>query len=208
LQAKKHLRILLLLLATTLCLFLLASITDRLLRAARRAAVFDNALCAAAEFGVPPAMVLAVIETESDFKPDARSPAGAIGLMQLMPDTFRYLRDEKLLEDLPDEAIWEPKTNVRYGACYLAYLFDRFGDWRVALAAYNAGEGRVAAWLADPRYGTGTALLNIPFPETENYLAVTLSRYRRYSKKYKFKEFCHERTGASGKAVLQKAECI
>ena len=186
-QAKKHLpRTLLLIFATVLCLSVLTGLTDRVLRAARRAAVFDMVISAAAEFAVPPALVLAVIEAESDFKPDARSPAGAVGLMQLMPDTFRYLRDERLLEGLPDEAISDPKTNLRYGTCYLAYLAHRFGDWRVALAAYNAGEGRVSAWLDDPRYGNGTSLLKIPFPETENYVAVTLNAYRRYTQKYNF----------------------
>ena len=66
-------------------------------------------------------------------------------------------------------------------------LYNRFGDWRVALAAYNAGEGRVALWLDDPRYGNGKSLLKIPFPETENYLAKVLDAYRRYNQKYNFK---------------------
>lgn len=186
-QAKKHFPRLCMLLCILLpCLLLLTGAADRLARAVRRARVYDMAISAAAEFAVPPALVLAVVEAESNFKPKARSPAGAVGLMQLMPDTFYYLRDEVLFEHLSDEAILDPKTNLRYGTCYLRYLSRRFGDWRVALAAYNAGEGRVAAWLQDPRYGDGKALLHIPFSETENYLAVTLKAYRRYDQKYKF----------------------
>ncbi len=187
-QAKKHLpRVFLLVLTILLLLSFLGGAINRICRAARRAAILDYALSAADEFAVPPSLVLAVAEVESDFKPDARSPVGAMGLMQLMPDTFRYLSDDKLLEYLPDTAITDKKTNLRYGTCYLAYLYNRFGDWRVALAAYNAGEGRVALWLDDPRYGNGKSLLKIPFPETENYLAKVLDAYRRYNQKYNFK---------------------
>ena len=186
-QAKKPLlRVLVLIVTATLCLSVLAGLTDRIFRAARRAKVFGMALSAATEFAVPPALVLAVVETESDFRQDARSTVGALGLMQLMPDTFRFLRDEILFESVADEAILDPKTNLRYGTCYLNYLSRRFGSWSVALAAYNAGEGRVSLWLEDPRYGNGTELFKIPFPETENYLAVTLEAYRRYTQKYNF----------------------
>ena len=173
------------LLAVAVCLVFFLPLCDRALRAARRAAVTDYALSAAAEFSVPAALVLAVIEAESDFRPHARSDAGAVGLMQLMPDTFCYLRDERLLETLPDGAIDDPRTNVRYGTCYLAYLRDRFGTLREVLAAYNAGEGRVSAWLTDARYGNGTELTAIPYPETEHYVARVLAAYRRYSEKYK-----------------------
>ena len=176
----------LILVTATLSLLLLLCATRPTLRAYRRASVTDYALSAAAEFSVPAALVLAVVEVESDFRPRAVSDAGAVGLMQLMPDTFRYLRDERLFEGLPDEAIAEPLTNLRYGACYLAYLKARFGSWPVALAAYNAGEGRVAAWLQDTRYGDGSTLKEIPYPETKHYVAATLDAYRRYSQKYKF----------------------
>ena len=187
-QKNKHLpRFFLLALATLLLLSLFGGAVNRISRAARRAAIFDIALSAAAEFSVPPALLLAVAEVESDFKPDAQSPVGAIGLMQLMPNTFRYISDDKLFEHLPDAAITDKRVNLRYGACYLAYLYNRFGDWRVALAAYNAGEGRVALWLDDPRYGNGTRLLKIPFPETESYLTRVLDAYYRYNQKYNFK---------------------
>ena len=187
-QAKKHLpRFFLLVLTALLLLSLLGGAVNRICRAARRAVILDYALSAADEFAVPPGLVLAVAEVESDFKPDARSPVGAMGLMQLMPDTFRYLSDDKLFEHLPDAAITDKRVNLRYGACYLAYLYNRFGDWRVTLAAYNAGEGRVSLWLDDPRYGDGTRLLKIPFPETESYLTKVLDAYRRYNQKYNFK---------------------
>lgn len=166
----------------------LADLVDMYMRGERERAVYGTVLTAAASFDVSPAMILAVISTESDFKPDALSPVGAIGLMQLMPDTFAFLRDEKLKEDIPDDAIWQGDVNIRYGTYYLSYLFDRFGSWHTALAAYNAGEGRVADWLADPLLSDGTTLFRIPFEETENYVTVTLEAYRHYLEKYSFKE--------------------
>ena len=183
-QTQQKARIVLSSLAIVLCLFILAGVGDRTCRAIRCRRVMGYALSASAEFGVLPALVLAVIETESDFKRLAVSEAGARGLMQLMPDTFRYLTDERLAEHLEDEMVFDARTNVRYGTCYLAYLFHRFGSWRVALAAYNAGEGRVAAWQNDKRYGKDLA--EIPFPETEKYVTTVCSAYRRYTQKYNF----------------------
>ena len=166
----------------------LADLAHKHMREERERAVYGTVLTAAASFDVSPALIFAVISTESDFKPDARSAVGAIGLMQLMPETFAFLRDEKLREDIPDDAIWSKDVNIRYGTYYLSYLFDRFGNWRTALAAYNAGEGRVSEWLADPLLADGTVLSHIPFEETENYVTVTLEAYRYYLEKYDFKE--------------------
>lgn len=165
-----------------------ADLVDKRMREHRERAVYGTVLTAAASFDVSPAMILAVISTESDFKPDALSSVGAIGLMQLMPDTFAFLRDERLKEDIPDDAIWQRDVNIRYGTYYLSYLFDRFGSWHTALAAYNAGEGRVADWLKDPLLSDGITLFRIPFEETENYVTVTLEAYRHYLEKYSFKE--------------------
>lgn len=135
---------------------------------------------ASAEFGVPVPLILAVIRTESNFDQDAVSDAGAVGLMQLLPDTYRWIRDERLCEKLPTEAILDPTVNVRYGTYYLSYLLERFGDLRVALAAYNAGEGRVAEWLeSDP------TLAHIPYPETRAYVDKVMRARARYEKKFR-----------------------
>ena len=90
-------------------------------------------------YGIPGAMVLAVIKTESNFDPNALSHAGAVGLMQLLPETFRYLQQEHFKENLPDNALLDPEVNIRYGCYYLAYLYHRFPCWETTLAAYNAG---------------------------------------------------------------------
>ena len=131
-------------------------------------------------------MVLAVIRTESDFDADALSSAGAVGLMQLMPDTFCFIRDEKLKESIADNTIFDPDTNIRYGTYYLSYLFEQFHSWFLALAAYNAGEGRVEEWLLDPELTKDGQLQIIPFPETAAYVERTLDAYHYYSRKYNF----------------------
>lgn len=122
----------------------------------------DGALIAqvAAESGVPAELVRAVIWAESGFRHDAVSPQGAIGLMQLMPDTAAELGIDPQV----------PAENLRGGTRYLRQLLDRFAaneDQLVrALAAYNAGPGRVDAHRGPP-----------PFPETVNYVRRVVRRY-------------------------------
>ena len=156
-------------------------------RAGRERRYLDAVLRASAEFDGPPALILAVIRTESDFDETAVSSRGAVGLMQLLPDTFRYLAEDRLGEHQADTAIYEPETNIRYGSYYLSLLLDRFGDLRTALAAYNAGEGRVRAWLSDPRLSPDRTLKHIPYPETERYVQTVERRAAEYREKYNFR---------------------
>lgn len=159
-----------------LALFLLL---QSLLPAKKERAVIDAVRAASAEFNVPVPLILAVIQTESGFDADAVSDAGAMGLMQLLPDTYLWIRDERLDENIPTDAILDPTVNIRYGTCYLSYLTERFCDLRTVLAAYNAGEGRVAEWLeSDP------TLSHIPFPETRDYVDKVMRAKARYEKKY------------------------
>jgi membrane-bound lytic murein transglycosylase D len=92
--------------------------------------------------GVPEALVW-LAETESSFNPRARSPAGARGLFQLMPETARSLG----LSLFPFDQRTNPERSARAAAAYLKSLYTRFGDWPLALAAYNAGQGRVSRTL-------------------------------------------------------------
>lgn len=117
-----------------------------------------------------PEFVFAVIKCESGFDPDAVSYMGAMGLMQIMPDTFEWLQWRQD-ETLPDESIFEPETAIRYG-CYLyGYLIDKFGDERTAIAAYHAGDTCVEDWLSDSRYSDdGVTLKEIPYDTTREYV--------------------------------------
>ena len=136
------------------------------------------------EFDVPEALIYAVIRTESGFDPEARSSVGAIGLMQLMPDTLDWL-SRLLDEEAPTGEITDPETNIKYGTYYLRYLCDRFGNLDTALAAYNAGHGRIASWLTNKEYSDdGITLKSIPFEETKNYVNKVTSDYNTYKKLY------------------------
>jgi soluble lytic murein transglycosylase len=131
----------------------------------------------ARNYDLDPALLAAVIYTESRFDPSARSSAGAVGLMQLLPDTAKGIAlrtggDRFVVADLLD-----PEINVRYGSWYLDHLRNRYGDLRLALAAYHAGQGNVDEWL---RSGGG-----IRFPETRAYVESVTSVSRVYAKAYR-----------------------
>ena len=123
------------------------------------------------EYNVPKDVIYAVIKVESNFDPEARSSAGALGLMQMttpaVEDVNTMLGENLKLEDLSD-----PETNIRYGTCYLAYLYRFFNyNWHTAFAAYNGGMGNVQKWLKDSKYSDGEGnLTNIPFQETRSYV--------------------------------------
>ncbi len=137
-----------------------------------------------AEFGVPEHIVYAVIKAESNFESNAVSIAGAVGLMQLMPDTFRWLCDRQG-EQLDDGMLYDPETNIRYGVYYLSYLYTEFGLWNSVFAAYNAGPTRVREWTADTRYADENgALTDIPFEETRVYVEKVEEAADLYAKLY------------------------
>jgi len=114
----------------------------------------------AADQQLPPELIHSVIKVESNYNPKAVSPKGAQGLMQLIPATARRFG----VQDA-----FNPVDNIQGGARYLKYLLDLHnGDYTLALAAYNAGEGAVA------RYGTVP-----PYPETQNYVQSVAGELRR-----------------------------
>jgi soluble lytic murein transglycosylase len=136
---------------------------------------------AARALAVDPALVLAVMRRESSFRPDARSAAGAEGLLQLRPATAERL---SALLGVPGGAagrLREPETAISLGAHYLALLVARFGDPALAVAAYNAGPAPVAEWAAAR---TGMPLdawvESIPYRETRQYVKVVLSEWDAY----------------------------
>lgn len=114
---------------------------------------------------VPPQLVW-LAEVESSFDPRAKSPAGAAGMFQLMKPTARSLG---LSTWLPDERM-NPEKSGRAAARYLRHLHQRFGDWRLALAAYNAGEGRVAALLKNSRNRSFEAIAHRLPSQTQMYV--------------------------------------
>lgn len=123
-----------------------------------------------AEYGVEPELVYAVIKTESSFNPDAVSDADAVGLTQITPETFEWIKT-KLGEENNNSSLHNPETSIKYGAFFLGYLIDEFGNTDTALAAYHAGRGRVNGWLDDKEISPdGKTLSDIPIPETAHYI--------------------------------------
>ena len=113
-----------------------------------------------------PSELVWVAEVESSFDPTARSPAGAAGLFQLMPTTARTLK----LSARPQDERLQPEKNARAAAQYLRYLHSRFGDWRLALAAYNAGETRVDNLLKQHKARTFDAIAQRLPAETQMFV--------------------------------------
>lgn len=146
----------------------------------------DVVEASAGEFGLPPELVYAVILTESSFDADAVSSAGAKGLMQLTDDTNEWVA-WRLGEESEPSRIFEPGLNIRRGCYLLSYLYERFGGWNEALAAYNAGVGRVDGWLDDLLYSSDQKTLiidKLPIEETRSYIAKVLKSAEKYKKLY------------------------
>lgn len=136
------------------------------------------------EFGVPEELIWAVIKTESDFNASAVSGKGAVGLMQLVKDTFDEITNIRLNERLDAGMRYDPETNIRYGTYYLSYLYARYGNWNTAVAAYNAGLGKVDEWLENEEYADGNTLTYIPYKETRNYVKKVQKALEMYESLY------------------------
>ncbi len=124
------------------------------------------------EYNIDKFFVYAVIRTESGFRPDAVSDVGARGLMQLMEDTFDWVKFRMGDEETVYYDMFNAEDNIRYGCWLLGYLYDEFGSVEVAAAAYHAGRGNVNNWLSDSRYSSdGMHLDTIPIGDTAHYVS-------------------------------------
>ena len=112
--------------------------------------------------GIDPALLAAVIYQESKFDAGAESKSGAIGLMQLTPATAHGIAVRTGGSRFQTSDLLDPEINIRYGAWYLANLFRKYGNERLVLAAYNAGQGNVDRWRAQGQ--------SIGFAETRAYV--------------------------------------
>jgi soluble lytic murein transglycosylase len=126
--------------------------------------------------GLDPALLAAVVYVESRFDPNAESHAGAIGLMQLLPETAKGIALRTggrrfVVADLRD-----PEINVRYGSWYLDHLRRRYGDMKLVLAAYHAGQGNVDRWREEEG--------GVEFPETRAYVERVEEVRRVYADAY------------------------
>jgi peptidoglycan lytic transglycosylase len=133
----------------------------------------------AADKDLDPALIAAVIYAESRFR-DQESHAGALGLMQITPQTARVIAHLSGGTEFVTGDLSDPEINIRYGTYYLRYLLDRYhGNEVAALAAYNAGTGNVDRWG-----GSDLELDAIRFPETQAYVDEVLEKRLEYRDKY------------------------
>jgi len=131
----------------------------------------------AQQYDLDAALLAAVIYSESEFDADARSSSGAIGLMQLLPDTAEGIAQYTGGNRFEVDDLYDPEINVRYGSFYLRRLLRKYEDERLALAAYNAGQANVDEWIAEGRD-------EIPFPETREFVDNVLEARKLYARAY------------------------
>lgn len=141
----------------------------------------------AAQYGIEENMIYAVIRTESGFAPRAESDAGARGLMQITDETFEWIKSKIA----PDEAIgfddlYDPQTNIRFGAYLLSVCLARYGgDLSTAAAAYHSGMGLVDNLLKQPEYSAdGTTLSTFPYQQMNRYVYKINESYQKYCEIY------------------------
>lgn len=140
----------------------------------------------AAKQRIDPRFILAIMKQESSFRPNAKSPAGARGLIQLVFDTAIKYKDEAGYPRLQPDDLYDPETNIAIGSIYIRKIKDEFGGLYEAVAAsYNAGEDNAARWLnrtkpKDP----GLFAAEVGFAETKNYVFKVMNNYRVYRELY------------------------
>src|SRR5829696_3828726 len=139
----------------------------------------------ASEKRLDPSLIAGVIYAESKFS-DSSSPAGALGLMQLMPETAHFIAQGSGGTRFTTEDLSTPDINIAYGSWYLRYLLNRYdGNEVLALAAYNGGETNVSRWLDGARArGERFGVDDIPFAETRAYVVKVLDARRQYATTY------------------------
>lgn len=137
------------------------------------------------EQGLEPAYVASVILAESGYNPNAVSNVNAQGLMQIMPETGKWIAG-KFGETYWEGCLFDPATNVKYGCWYLGWLMDRYGgDMVCASAAYHSGQGTVDKWLKNPVYSAdGRTLSVIAGTNADTYVNRILEYYEKYDQLY------------------------
>lgn len=132
----------------------------------------------AAQYGQDPLFIAAIIRTESSWRPGAESSVGAMGLMQIMPDTGAWIASKNGWE-YEESQLADGPANIRLGCWYVDYLSRKFGgDQTLLLAAYNAGENKVSQWVDEGRMKQGGT--GIPYPETREFVRKVMDAYEKY----------------------------
>ena len=138
------------------------------------------------KYNIDKVEVLSIIKAESDFKADAVSKKGAIGLMQLTPDTAQWCAKNLDMENVDESDLYVPEINIKLGVFYYNYLMQRYNNIDTAIAAYNGGMGNVDKWLKDKNYSDdGIRIKSTPYPETTRYITKIDNNIKIYKLLYK-----------------------
>lgn len=139
------------------------------------------------EYDIEPSLIFSIIKAESKFNPNAKSSANAIGLMQIKLETANYMLYLDGENQINENYLYIPETNIKLGTKYLSYLINKFENIDVAICAYNAGETVVRSWLNNQEYSQDCKTLSkIPYKETKNYLKKVNFNQKIYKKMLKF----------------------
>ena len=138
---------------------------------------------------VDPFLVAAIIKNESNFKHDAVSKVGAVGLMQIMPETGRWIAEQMGLENFQDSDLYQTRKNIRMGCWYVGELEHEFQHNLVLLmVAYNAGRGQTHEWMQENDWDYNfNDIKSIPYPDTREYVAKVMQDRDKYYLLYKDK---------------------
>lgn len=146
------------------------------------------------EFGIDPCYIFAVIRTESSFIEDAESEAGARGLMQIMPDAFDWIQFRLGGDDgLTFDDMYTAKYNIRYGTYMLSFLYEEFGSYELASAAYHQGMNAVQSWIDDgtidpAKFNINDGIDDMPSAVTRDYIYKVMRSYDKYKENTQLKE--------------------
>lgn len=139
----------------------------------------------AQENNISPALIASVINVESGFRKEIVSSKGAVGLMQIMPQTAEWICSKNGI-DFNNVNLKDENTSIKLGSQYLQILTSSFNDLDSAICAYNAGPTKVKSWLSNEEYSKdGVKLDKIPYKETSEYLNKVKKNLRHYSSRYK-----------------------
>ena len=139
------------------------------------------------EYNIEPELIYAVIKSESGFDENAVSSAGALGLMQITPETFSWLQTyNKEPQIMQSSKLFSPEVNIKYGTLFLSILKKRYPSEELVLCAYNAGMNITDRWIKDKKISEfGESVKNIPYKETRNYI----SKIKKSKEMYKLLYF-------------------
>jgi soluble lytic murein transglycosylase len=146
----------------------------------------DELIASAAPHELDPYVVAGLIRQESEFNPGARSHAGAMGLMQIMPATGRGLAQRLGIQSFSTGHLYRPELSLRLGTFHLKQVFNRYqNELEISLAAYNAGEHRAAKWIEWGDFDEpGKFVETIPFTETRGYVQSVMRNADIYRRLY------------------------